>query len=62
VTGSSRAGAAGASPADALSFTEVRGQLQAVVVHSRPAIRWPSMAAATPSTMLTTMLASAGRT
>src|ERR1700722_11333455 len=47
------------SAVDALPLTEVGGQLQAVVVHSSPAIHWPAIAAATPRITLTTMLAAA---
>src|ERR1700722_17626378 len=42
-------------------FSEVRRHLEVLVVHSRPPIHRPSQAAARPSTRLTTMLATAGR-
>ena len=47
--------------ARALAFTEVGGQLEVGVVHSRPAIHWPSIAAGRPSATLTTRLATAGQ-
>ena len=45
----------------AQTFGEVGGQLEVLVAHSRPPIHRPSQAAARPSTRLTTMLATAGR-
>src|SRR3954454_13793787 len=45
----------------AQTFGEVGGQLKVLVVHNRPPIDRPSQAAASPSTRLTTMLATAGR-
>src|SRR5882757_8324088 len=47
--------------AAAQAFGEVGGQLGILVAHSRPPIHRPSQAAARPSTRLTTMLATAGR-
>src|SRR4051812_47778210 len=45
----------------AKTFGEVGGQLEILVAHRRPPIDRPSHAAASPSTRLTTMLATAGR-
>jgi hypothetical protein len=47
--------------AAAQTFGEVGGQLEVLVTHRRPPIHKPSEAAARPSTRLTTMLATAGR-
>ena len=40
-------------------LAEVGGQFQQFVAHSARPVSWPSQAAATPATMLTTMLAAA---
>ena len=45
-----------------LPLAEVGGQLQARLIHSCSAIHCPSSAAPNPSTTLTTILATAGRT
>ena len=45
----------------ALALAEEGGQLEVGVVHSRLAIHWPSIAAATPRTTLTTRLVTAGQ-
>src|SRR3954464_10217276 len=46
--------------AAAQTFGEVGGQLEILVAHIRPPIVRPSHAATSPSTRLTTMLATAG--